>query len=168
MYEYSEKPNRIRATNPVFNGVFNDADCVECYRYNDTYDGDKYNGHALDGELEWEELFEREDAVVVDWKLMDKEDYESTVLEGSPDTFEDFFDSDDLVLVVLYAEVDADDEDEDDEEDDDGSWLDDDDDDDDDWADDEDDDDLDEDEREERKAEIRLLRDVLGKERKTK
>lgn len=162
MYEYSEKPNRIRATNPVFNGVFNDADCVECYRYNDTYDGDKYNGHALDDELEWEELLEREGAVVVDWKLMDKEDYESTVLEGSPDTFEDFFDSDDLVLVVLYAEVDSDDDEDD--EDDDGSWFDDDDDEDDDWDDEDDEDDEDE----MHDAEIRLLRDVLRKERNTK
>ena len=105
MYAYSEDPNRIRETNPVFSYNFNNADHVECYRYNDEYDGDKYNDAALDGqsEIDWSELCALNNAVVVDFQLMNKDEYESTVMDGWTSSFTDYFEEEDLILVVLYA-----------------------------------------------------------------
>lgn len=116
MYAYSEDPNRIRATNPVFSYNFNNADHVECYRYNDEYDGDKYNNAALDGEseIDWSELCALNNAVVVDFQLMNGDEYESRVMDGWTSSFTDYFEEEDLILVVLYAEVDSDDDDDDD------------------------------------------------------
>ena len=100
------KAKNILNENKGFNKDFAAARCVECYETDEgfRYSGSRYHTDALGEYAEWEDLIQT-DRVVVDWELMDEEEYNQTIEVNASGKFTDYYNKGDKILVVLYGEA---------------------------------------------------------------
>lgn len=99
------KADTIYSRNESFKKDFLKARSIECYRTdeNNFHEIDRYHTDNLGDYMEWGKLI-RTNKVVVDWQLMDEQTYNNTIGANSSSKFTDYYDKEDLVLVVLYGD----------------------------------------------------------------
>ena len=100
------KAKTILNENKGFQKDFAAARCVECYdtAENFRYSGSRFHTDALGEYCEWADLIQTE-RVIVDWELMNEDDYNNSIEANSSGKFSDYYDKGDKVLVVLYGEA---------------------------------------------------------------
>lgn len=102
-YSYADKVEEILEKYPTLKDDLERTPLVECYRYNESWKGNRYHTDAISDFMEWYDML-RADKIIVDWKLMDEMEYNESILANSSDNFSDFCEEDDLILVILYRD----------------------------------------------------------------